>query len=78
LSGGQQQRVAIARALINEPQLVLADEPTGMLDSTTAGEIMKLLALLEKRGKTIVVVTHDPNIAAYAKRCIQIKDGIII
>ena len=78
LSGGQQQRVAIARALINEPQLVLADEPTGMLDSTTAGEIMKLLALLEKRGKTIVVVTHDPNIAAYAKRCIQIKDGVII
>ena len=78
LSGGQQQRVAIARALINEPQLVLADEPTGMLDSTTAGEIMKLLALLEKRGKTIVVVTHDPNIAAYAKRCIQIKDGVMI
>jgi putative ABC transport system ATP-binding protein len=77
LSGGEQQRVAIARALVNNPELVLADEPTGQLDSNTAVEIMNLLAKMNEQGKTVVVVTHDPNIAAYAKRIIQIKDGII-
>lgn len=78
LSGGEQQRVAIARALINEPDLLLADEPTGQLDSTTAGEIMQLLTDMHAKGKTLIVITHDPNIAGYAKRIINIKDGIII
>jgi putative ABC transport system ATP-binding protein len=78
LSGGQQQRVAIARALINNPDLVLADEPTGQLDSRTAGEIMKLLAAMNESQTTVAVVTHDPQIAAYAQRIIQIKDGIIV
>ena len=78
LSGGQQQRVAIARALINNPELILADEPTGQLDSKTAGEIMGLLATMNKTGKTIIVITHDPTTAAYAKRIIQLKDGLIV
>lgn len=78
LSGGEQQRVAIARALINEPDLLLSDEPTGQLDSRTAGEIMSLMSRMNEQGKTVVVITHDPNIAAYAKRTIQIKDGIIL
>lgn len=78
LSGGEQQRVAIARALINEPDLLLADEPTGQLDSKTAGEIMQLLTDMHAKGKTLIVITHDPNIAGYAKRIINIKDGIII
>jgi putative ABC transport system ATP-binding protein len=77
LSGGEQQRVAIARALINEPDLLLADEPTGQLDSKTASEIMDLLSMMNKQGKTVVVVTHDPHIAEYARRVIHIKDGII-
>ena len=78
LSGGEQQRVAIARALINEPALLLTDEPTGQLDSKTAVEIMDLLVEMNKNGKTVIVITHDPNIAAYAGRTVHIKDGIII
>jgi len=78
LSGGEQQRVAIARALINEPELLLTDEPTGQLDSKTAVEIMDLLVQMNKNGKTVIVITHDPNIAAYAERTVGIKDGVII
>lgn len=78
LSGGQQQRVAIARALINDPELLLCDEPTGQLDSKTAAEIMNLLSEMNKLGKTVIIVTHDQNIAAYTKRIIQIKDGAIV
>ena len=78
LSGGQQQRVAIARALINEPQLILADEPTGALDSKTAESIMNIFKELNKKGKTVVIITHDPNIASQTRRIIRIKDGIFI
>ncbi len=78
LSGGQQQRVAIARALINNPELLLCDEPTGQLDSKTATEIMNLLVKMNKTGRTIIIITHDPNIAAYANRIIHIKDGAIV
>ncbi|NPV06134.1 MAG: ABC transporter ATP-binding protein [Syntrophaceae bacterium] len=77
LSGGEQQRVAICRALINDPELLLADEPTGQLDSRTAGEIMGVLTRANERGKTVVVITHDAGIAAYARRIIHIRDGII-
>ena len=77
LSGGEQQRVAIARALINEPELLLADEPTGQLDSKTATEIVSLLKKMNEEGKTVVLITHESVIASYAKRIIQIKDGII-
>jgi putative ABC transport system ATP-binding protein len=78
LSGGEQQRVAIARALVNDPDLLLTDEPTGQLDSNTAVEIMTLLAEMNRLGKTVILITHDPNIAAYAGRTIQIKDGVIV
>jgi putative ABC transport system ATP-binding protein len=77
LSGGQRQRVAIARALANEPSLVLADEPTGNLDSTTAQEIMEMLTKVNAQGNTIVVVTHEREIAEYAQRIIHLKDGRI-
>src|SRR5438105_3104569 len=77
LSGGQQQRVAIARALINEPEVVLADEPTGNLDSLTSVEIMELFQKLNGRGITIVMVTHEPDIASYAKRSIVMRDGAV-
>jgi putative ABC transport system ATP-binding protein len=78
LSGGQQQRVAIARALINDPEVVLADEPTGNLDSRTSIEIMGIFQQLNKRGITIIMVTHEQDIAAYARRNVMMRDGLIL
>jgi putative ABC transport system ATP-binding protein len=78
LSGGQQQRVAIARALINEPEVLLADEPTGNLDSRTSVEIMAIFQQLNQRGITVIMVTHEPDIAAYAKRNVMMRDGVIL
>lgn len=78
LSGGQQQRVAIARALINQPEVLLADEPTGNLDSRTSVEIMAIFQQLNQRGITVIMVTHEPDIAAYAKRNVMMRDGVIL
>ena len=77
LSGGERQRVAIARALIGNPRLILADEPTGNLDSKTSSEIMDIFSELNSEGKTVIIVTHDPEVASKCKRIVRMRDGII-
>lgn len=78
LSGGQQQRVAIARALVNNPEVILADEPTGNLDSKSGTEIVRIFQRLNSKGHTIIIITHEPEIATHAKRIIKLKDGEIV
>jgi putative ABC transport system ATP-binding protein len=78
LSGGQQQRVAIARALINDPTMLLADEPTGNIDTASSVEILKLLAALNDAGRTVVIITHEEDIARFAKRVVRLRDGRIV
>lgn len=78
LSGGQRQRVAIARSLVNDPSILLADEPTGNLDAKTGDEIMKLFVELNRNGRTIVMVTHNPDVAGFSQRIIRLRDGMIV
>ena len=78
LSGGQKQRVAIARAMVGEPKVLLADEPTGALDSKTSKEVMDLIQKINKAGKTILVVTHEQDIAEMCSRIVKLKDGVIV
>jgi len=78
LSGGQRQRVAIARALANRPALLLADEPTGALDSKTGAEVLELFKELHRQGNAVMLVTHDPHIAAMAERQVELRDGLIL
>jgi putative ABC transport system ATP-binding protein len=78
MSGGQQQRVALARAIVTNPALVLADEPTGNLDTVTSAEVMQMFSRLNAGGRTIVVITHEEDIAAYAKRTVRLRDGLIV
>ena len=77
MSGGQNQRVAIARALVNDPSIILADEPTGNLDSKTSHEIMEILDIIHSSGNTVILVTHEQDIAAFAQRNVRLKDGVI-
>jgi putative ABC transport system ATP-binding protein len=78
MSGGQQQRVALARAIVTEPALVLADEPTGNLDTATSREVMLMFSQLNQSGRTVILITHEEDIAAYAKRVVRLRDGLII
>lgn len=77
LSGGQRQRVAVARALVNDPAIILADEPTGNLDTKTSNEIMGLFEAIHRAGNTVILVTHEPDIAEYAHRIVRVRDGLI-
>ena len=77
LSGGQMQRVAIARAIVNSPKLLLADEPTGALDTKSGEQVMELFQSLNKEGVTVLMITHDPEIASFAKRVVTIRDGVL-
>jgi len=77
LSGGQQQRVSVARALVNNPSIILADEPTGALDSTTTKEVLDIFEQIHKEGRTIIMITHEPDVAAHAERTIHIRDGLV-